>query len=307
MYSIVEFPSQGATLRGRYYLPNTDSRPLPIVIMTHGFSATINGMVADRYADVFVGAGLAVLLYDHRNLGISDGEPRQEINRWIQTRGYFDAIDFVSSLSEIDGSRIGIWGDSASGAEAIIAGAVDQRIKAVVVQVPACGRNTAPPDPDGSLFEAIRETVLHGDVSATPETTTGPMPVVSFDQSGTPSLLEPITAFRWFIEYGGRYGTYWENRATVVSPKTSAPHHPGICAPHLKAPLLMMMSPDDEMPGAESHVSRMVFEAAPEPKQLVEVEGGHFGLLHYPSKLFDEASGLQAEFLVKHLMNTELS
>jgi len=32
--------------------------------MAHGFSATINGMVADRYAEVFCNAGFAVLLYD---------------------------------------------------------------------------------------------------------------------------------------------------------------------------------------------------------------------------------------------------
>lgn len=57
------------------------------MIMAHGFSATINGMTADRYAEVFHNTGFAVLLYDHRNFGISDGDPRQQINPWIQARG----------------------------------------------------------------------------------------------------------------------------------------------------------------------------------------------------------------------------
>jgi len=48
--------------------------------MAHGFTTTINGMTADKYAERFRQAGYSVLLYDHRNLGISDGEPRQEIN-----------------------------------------------------------------------------------------------------------------------------------------------------------------------------------------------------------------------------------
>ena len=69
--------------------------------MAPGFSATISGMVADRYAEVFSNADYFVLLYDHRNFGQSDGEPRQEINEWIQARGYRDAITFVMSLPEI--------------------------------------------------------------------------------------------------------------------------------------------------------------------------------------------------------------
>jgi cephalosporin-C deacetylase-like acetyl esterase len=156
MYTIVEFPSQGVTLRGRYYLPESVSHPLPIVIMAHGFTSTINGMVADRYAEVLCEAGLAVLLYDHRNFGISDGEPRQEFNQWIQARGYLDAIDFVMTHPEEDTNRVAIWGDSASGAEAMIAGAVDERIQADAVQNPACGRKPPPPDLDGTLFETLR-------------------------------------------------------------------------------------------------------------------------------------------------------
>ena len=60
--------------------------------MAHGLSATISGMTADRYAEVFRDAGFAVLLFDHRNFGISDGEPRQQINKWVQARGYRDAM-----------------------------------------------------------------------------------------------------------------------------------------------------------------------------------------------------------------------
>ncbi len=115
MFRIVEFSSEGATLRGRLYAQPNLSQPSPVVIMAHGFSATINGMVTDRYAETFYAVGLAVLLYDHRNFGISDVEPRQEINRWVQARGYRDAINFVTTLPEIDAARIAIWGNSSSG------------------------------------------------------------------------------------------------------------------------------------------------------------------------------------------------
>jgi len=128
-----------------------------------------------------------------------------------------------------------------------------------------------------------------------------PMPVVSFDQINNPSLLTPLTAFHWFIEYGARYGTDRENYATEVEPETPAPFAPRLCASNVKAPLLMMIAIQDEMPGADSDVARKVFESAPEPKEKIEVDGGHFGLLYYPSELFEQASSAQRDFLIRYL------
>jgi hypothetical protein len=108
MYTPIEFQSEGATLRGRLYLPENVSKKIPVIIMAHGYSATIEGMVADRYAEVFCRGGFAVVLYDHRNLGISDGEPRQQLDRWTQARGYRDAINFVMTLPQIDTTKIGL-------------------------------------------------------------------------------------------------------------------------------------------------------------------------------------------------------
>jgi hypothetical protein len=301
LFEIVEFQSEGATLRGRLYSCDDKSEKLPVVIMAHGFTATINGMVADKYAEEYCKAGFAVLLFDHRNFGISDGEPRQEFNEWIQARGYRDAITFVTTLPEIDAARIAIWGSSASGAEVIVVGAIDPRVKVIVAQVPACGDEPPPPDPDGLLFATIRDTLLNGDMGGMPQTTTGPLPVVSFDQLDNPSLCTTLTAFRWCVEYGGRYGTKWENWATSVVPETPAPFHPGLCTPHIKAPLLMMVAHEDEEPSADSRIARMAFDLAPQPKEWVEIDGGHFGLLHYPSPLFDEASNRQRDFLERYL------
>lgn len=301
MFDMVEFKSEGATLRGRLYAPSASAGPVPVVIMAHGFSATICGMVADHYAESFLEAGFAVLLYDHRNFGISDGEPRQQINKWIQARGYRDAIDFVITLPGIDGSRIALWGDSLSGAEVLALGAIDQRVTAVVAQVPAFGDAPPPPDPDGKLYASIRDTFLNGDVSGSPETTVGPMAVVSADQQGQPSLLAPVSAFRWFIEYGGRFGSQWKNLASVVTPPTPVPLNPLVCAPHLQAALLLVIAEEDEMEGANSDIARLAWDLAPQPKQLAEVDGGHFGLLHYPSAAFDQAAAVQCAFLEEHL------
>jgi pimeloyl-ACP methyl ester carboxylesterase len=297
VYTIVEFASEGATLRGRLYV-RPAARPLPAVIMAHGLSATINGMTADRYAEIFHDAGFAVLLFDHRNFGISDGQPRQQINKWVQARGYRDAMTFLAERADIDRDRMALWGDSMSAAEVIVVGAIDARVRAVVAQVPACGDNPPPPDLDGSLFQSIQEKLLRGDVSATPETTIGPLPIVSTDQKGTPSILKALTAYRWFTEHGCRFGSKWENTATLVAPATP---NAVVCASHLEAPLLVVMSPEDEMGGCNPAITRMAFEVARGPKELFEIGGGHFGMLYHPSPLFDQAARAQREFLLRHL------
>lgn len=300
-YNLVEFPSQGSIIRGRLYLPENRPEPYPIIVMTHGFTATINGMIADKYAEEFCKAGFAVLLYDHLNFGISSGLPRQEINKWLQARGYVDAINYVCTLPAVDKNNIALWGDSMSGAEVLLVGAAENRVKAIVVQVPACGEGPAPADKEGELCKSMLDYFKNGDIKGKPEITTGPMPVVSSDQLGTPSLLLPMTAFRWFIEYGGRYNTLWQNTATSVDPNAVTVFHPGLCAKHIKAAVLMMIAEEDEMPGANSTVSRLVYAQLTSSKELIEIDGGHFGLLYYPSELFDKASKAQCDFLKKHL------
>ena len=64
----VEFPSEGAILRGLLFLPEAQAHKPPVIIMAHGTSATVS-MVADRYTESFRCAGFVVLLYDHRNSG----------------------------------------------------------------------------------------------------------------------------------------------------------------------------------------------------------------------------------------------
>ena len=299
----VEFESEGATLRGRLHLPEGEG-PFPAVAMSNGFCATIT-MSIQRYAERFAAGGIAALIWDHRNFGISDGEPRQEINPWLQARGYRSALDFLGGRADIDPERLAIWGDSMSGGIVVIVGACDERVRAVVSQVPACGRTPAPPDPDGARFERIRETLLNGDISPTPETTAGPMPVVSTDQVGSPSLLTPLTAFRWFIEFGARHNSGWVNRATRVIPPTPERYHVSLAAPFLRVPTLALLSPDDEMPGANPAVARATFDAVPGPKELVDIPGGHFGIMFDPSPELDLASSTQLDFLRRQFLGDE--
>jgi AraC-like DNA-binding protein len=85
----------GTTLRGWLYVPDGGG-PRPTVVMAHGFSA-VKEQTLEDLAEVLVAQGLACVVYDHRNLGASDGTPRQ------------------------DEDRIGIFGSSYSGAHVLVA------------------------------------------------------------------------------------------------------------------------------------------------------------------------------------------
>src|SRR5258706_10674328 len=97
-------------------------------------------------------------------------------------------------------------------------GLQDTRRGILQTQINRCTSNVIPSvEPSDQIFGTMQTVFAGGDVGGTPETMVGPMPVVSFDQAGSPSLLKPIQAFRWFIDCGGRHGTLWENRVTRVN------------------------------------------------------------------------------------------
>ncbi len=301
LYKDIAFTSQNATLRGRLYVPENHPDKNPVVIMAHGFTTTINGMTADKYAGRFREAGFAVLLYDHRNLGISDGEPRRDVNFWVQCRGYVDCIDFAETRPEIDPERIAVWGASMSAKEAFLVGATDERVKAIVTMIPAFGETLPVEDKDGKLYKFAKETVMRDDIMAMSHTVFERMPIVSSDQLGTPSVLTEITAYRWFIEYGGRFGTNWDNVVSYSDVERPELYHTGQFAHRLKAPILMIVAVNDEMEGANPEVTLAIYNKVTQPKEWVDIDGGHFGLLHYPSALFDKSSNAQIAFLNKYL------
>ena len=105
----IEFNAEGTTLRGWLFTPDAGHRPFPTIVMAHGFSA-VKEMYLDSFAEVFANAGLAALVFDNRNFGASDGEPRQEIDPWAQVRDYRHAITYARTRPEVDRERIGIWG-----------------------------------------------------------------------------------------------------------------------------------------------------------------------------------------------------
>src|ERR1700726_1218631 len=72
------------------------------------------------------------------------------------------AISFLESRPEVDAAHIGIWGTSYAGGHAIVLGATDRRLRAVVSQVPTIsgfeqGLRRVPPEGIAALEKAFAE------------------------------------------------------------------------------------------------------------------------------------------------------
>ena len=103
----------------RAYLHSPADEPRPGIVMCPGFGGVKPHI--DTYAALFAEAGFAVLNYDNRGFGTSEGEPRQELNVFKQLTDMRDAITFAESQPEFDATRgFGVWGSSFSGGLAIV-------------------------------------------------------------------------------------------------------------------------------------------------------------------------------------------
>jgi fermentation-respiration switch protein FrsA (DUF1100 family) len=131
----VEFRSKGTTVRGTLYLPAGDVTNLPGVVMAGGW-CYVKELVLPHYATAIAERGFAVLAFDYRTFGASDGSPRLDIDPWGQIEDYRNAVEFLADDSRVDPTRLGAWGISYSGGHVLILGAVESRVKCVVSTIP---------------------------------------------------------------------------------------------------------------------------------------------------------------------------
>src|SRR5205823_348410 len=222
----IEFNAEGTTLRGWLFTPDAGHRPFPTIVMAHGFSA-VKEMYLDAFAEVFAGAGLAALVFDNRNFGASDGEPRYEIDPWAQVRDYRHAISYLQTVPGIDRDRIGVWGSSYSGGHAPVLGAIDKRIKAVVAQVPLISGFKNVQRLVRSDFLPLVRAQLDADREARyAGKAPGMIPVVAEDPMA-PSALPTPDSWQWFTETGNTRAPSWRNEVTMRTLEMLMEYEPG--------------------------------------------------------------------------------
>ncbi len=298
----VEFAgAQGTLLRGWLYLPEGDVTPSRGLVMAHGLSAT-RRMALPEYAEVFRASGIAVLVYDHRNLGDSNGEPRQAVNPWAQSRDYLYAVSYLAARPEVDADRIAVWGSSFSGGPALVSASVDDRIKAVVASVPfgyVAGLDYADRTQVDARYKVIADII--GDESGAGRadkvaSSLGPFPMVP-EEPGGPGVLTDDVSREWFLGWRAQPDNNWVNEVTLQN--YSNEFDPGACAINLAKPALFILAAQENLSGLSLEGYAPVFDRVSEPKRRIVLDGGHF--CPYSGTGLAEASAATRDFLLEYL------
>jgi fermentation-respiration switch protein FrsA (DUF1100 family) len=298
----IEFKSEDLTLRGWLYVPDGATKPVPTVVMAHGFSC-LKEMFLDKYAEVFVKDGLAVLVYDNRSFGDSDGEPRLEVDPMAQVRDYQSAISFAQTLPEVDKGRIGIWGTSYTGGHVLIVGAIDKRVKCVVSQVPVVSGSR-------NIHRAVREDFapelvsrFYADRAARYAGKEPAMvPVASRDPNAV-CAFPGINAFEAFQGAQQTVAPQWRNEVTLRSLELFMAHETfGYVDKIGPVPLLMIVEDADTLGAVDQSLD--IYNRAHEPKKLVMLHGGHFD-----AYVRDQAvtARVASEWYVEHLIKDPMN
>jgi uncharacterized protein len=293
----IEFNADGVTLRGWLYVPDGTKGPYPAVVMSHGFTA-VKEMTLDRYAEVFCKGGLAVVVYDNRCLGESDGQPRHDIDPTAQRRDYRCAITFAQQQKEIDPNRVGVWGTSYTGGAVLAVAALDRRVRAVVSQVPFVNgwKNIQQflrlSDVAGfmKMLDEDRARRMKGEPSQYVQ--------VAADKDDEPCAFPGLRTYHYFHKYVKEVpNCTWQNKVTLRSLEYLLEYdvtgYMPLIAP---TPLLMIVSHADS--ATPTDLALEMFQLARDPKELHVIKADH-----YASYLegFEGTSAAARDFFVKHL------
>lgn len=131
-HSKVTFTNRyGITLAADMYVPKNASGKLPAIAVCGPFGA-VKEQAAGLYAQTMAERGFLAIAFDPSFTGESGGEPRYVASPDISTEDFSAAVDFLSTLGNVDAERIGIIGICGWGGFALNAAANDTRIKTTV-------------------------------------------------------------------------------------------------------------------------------------------------------------------------------
>ncbi|WP_405165176.1 alpha/beta hydrolase [Nocardia sp. NBC_01499] len=290
--SDIEFQSDGTTVRGWLHRPNTEG-PAPVVVMAHGLGA-VKEMRLDAFAERFAAAGIAVVAFDYRHFGASDGEPRQLLSIARQLADWSAAIDYAVTLDGIDPSRIALFGTSFSGGHVLRVAAQDRRITAVVAQCPFTdGLASAPTVGLRPLLAIAARAVLDLGAAALRRP---PVTVPLTGKPGQTALMNTPDAAPGYT--------------ALVPPKFAHPnaiaarigltlplYRPGRSLRKIDSPVFLGVCLTDSVAPARRTLR---YAAAAGPNvEVHEYPAGHFDI--YVSPDFDKVVADETTFLVEHL------
>jgi fermentation-respiration switch protein FrsA (DUF1100 family) len=291
----VSFEVDGLNLKAWLYLPQDVSVPVPCIIMNHGFGGT-REMLLENYSIPFQKAGMAVLTFDYRCFGDSEGEPRQLFAIKSQLEDCSAAIDYARNQSEIDPDKIAIWGTSAGGGYGLAIAAKDKKIACICAQVAGLDSHE-----DGKLalkregLGFFLRLFMHAQRDKGRSRfglSAHKIPIV-----GEPGTLAMIVAPGAFEGYARLAQTGIVNEVCARAILTTGGYNPVKYAKDVHCPVLIQICEKDNLvsPLSAEKVAGILGEKA----EIKRYPIGHFDI--YTGDHFEQAVRDQIDFFNKHL------
>jgi alpha/beta superfamily hydrolase len=259
--------------------------------MTTGFGGT-KDMILEEYAKHFVKAGIAVLTFDFRHFGASEGIPRQLFSFQFQLEDLQAAIAYARNRKEIDPDKIAVWSTSGSGGYGLMIAAKDKRIAAIVAQVASIDYEMDD-TVEGEGLGRILQFIMHAQrdkgrsrFGLSPHTIPAYGKPGTFAFSSQPGMFEGISR----LAAGSDFVNEICARSLLLMVVDLDPVE---ASKQVSCPVLFLVSEKDEIVPLTSHQ-----RAAENLGQLAVVKTyptGHFGL--YTGEFFETAIKEQVSFL----------
>lgn len=289
--SDVTFDSHGTRCAAWLYEPAADG-PVPCVVMAHGWTG-VREQRLDAYAERFAAAGFAVLVFDYRHFGASDGEPRQLLDIGRQLDDWRAAVAFARANPAVDARRIALWGSSFSGGHVQAIAAEDHDVAAVIAQVPfADGLRNLPRLGAGT---AARLTLAGLRDQAGALLGRPPVMVPSVAPPGAFGVMTTPDAEPGFRGMDPP-GSTWRNEAAARIALRVGTYRPGRGAGRIACPILYAIADDDAITPPE--FAHDAARRAPR-SEVRTYPGGHFDV--YVGDLFERVVADQTDFVQRHL------
>ncbi len=287
----VRFLSQGVECAGWLYTP-ASAPPWPALVMGHGFSATRHDGL-DPYARRFQAAGLAVLVFDYRHFGDSQGKPRQLVDITRQQQDFQAALTYLRSLSDIDDQRLGLFGTSFSGGHVVCVAAQDPHVRAVVAQCPFS--DGLPTLRAADPANVVKGTLLGLADRLLSKLRLGPLYLPAVGYPGDFAVMTAPEAKPGFDMLTGP-GSPWRNQVAARIVLQAPWYRPVLQASKLTCPLLVCVCDKDQTAPAAS--AWELARRAPRG-EIRRYPVGHFEI--YQGSAFEQAVADQVQFFSRHL------
>ncbi|HLM60866.1 MAG TPA: nuclear transport factor 2 family protein [Pyrinomonadaceae bacterium] len=252
----VEFKSEGLVLVGNLHLPEKfdEAKKYKAVVVT-GSWTTVKEQMPDLYAAKLAKEGFVALTFDFRNYGESEGQPRNYENPEMKAQDIKNSVDFLKTLSFVDGENIGGLAVCASTGYMSLAVAKGADLKAINFVAPWLHN----PEIARSIYgeENARSLIAKSEAAKKKFAETGSVDYViaASDKDNTAAMFGP---FDYYLNPKRGAIKEWGNQFAVMAWKGWLEFDAITTAEKINIPVQIIHSKTAALPnGAESYYSKL--------------------------------------------------